>query len=55
MKVLLNAREDVLNSFKSNLFPVMSDTTPYDTTLTARETSMNEDFLSMKSYMMKKV
>ena len=25
---MLNAREDVLNSFKSNLFPILSDTTP---------------------------
>ena len=40
VKILLKAREDVLNSFKSNLFPVMSDTTPY---ATPRETSINED------------
>ena len=28
VEVLLKAREDVLNSFKSNLFPIMSDTAP---------------------------
>ena len=37
VKILLKPREDVLNSFKSNIFPIMSDTTP-------RETSINEDF-----------
>ena len=37
VKILLKPREDVLNSFKSNTFPIMSDTTP-------RETSINEDF-----------
>ena len=37
---MLKAREDVLNSFKSNLFPIISDTTPYST---LRETSINED------------
>ena len=28
---LLKVREDILTSFKSNLFPIMSDTTPYAT------------------------
>ena len=37
VQILLKPREDVLNSFKSNIFPIMSDTTP-------RETSINEDF-----------
>ena len=37
VKILLKPRGDVLNSFKSNIFPIMSDTTP-------RETSINEDF-----------
>ena len=37
VKILLKPREDVLNSFKSNIFPIMSDTTP-------RETSINHDF-----------
>ena len=41
VKILLKAREDVLNSFKSSLFPIMSDTTPY---ATPRETSINEDY-----------
>ena len=40
VKILLKAKEDVFNSFKSNLFPKMSDTTPY---ATPRETSINED------------
>ena len=31
VKILLKAREDILNSFKNNLFPLMSDTTPYAT------------------------
>ena len=30
-KILLKARADILNSFKSNLFPIISDTTPYTT------------------------
>ena len=38
---MLKAREDVLNSFKSNLFPIISDTTSY---ATPRETSVNEDY-----------
>ena len=41
VKILLKAREDVFNSFKSNLFPTMSDTTLYST---PRETSINEYF-----------
>ena len=41
VKLLLKAREDVLNSFKSSLFPIMSHTTPY---ATPRETSINEDY-----------
>ena len=28
VEILLHAREDVLNNFKSNLFPILSDTTP---------------------------
>ena len=40
VKILLKAREHVLNIFKSNLFPIMSDTTPY---ATPREKSINED------------
>ena len=39
VKILLKAKEDVLNSFKSNLFTIMSDKTPY---LTTRETSINK-------------
>ena len=30
-ETLLKVREDILTSFKSNLFPIMSDTTPYAT------------------------
>ena len=37
---MLKAREGVLNSFKSNLFPINCHTAPY---LTPRETSINED------------
>ena len=40
VKILLKAREDDLNSFKSNLFSIMSDTTRY---ATPRETSVNKD------------
>ena len=40
VKIFLKAKEDVLNSFKRNLFPVVSDTTLYST---PRETSINED------------
>ena len=40
VNILQKAREDVLNSFKSNLFPIMYGTAPYATT---RETSVNED------------
>ena len=36
VEILLRAKEDVLNSFKSNLLPIMSDITP-------RETSINEE------------
>ena len=28
VEILLKAREDVLNNFKSNSFPIMSDTSP---------------------------
>ena len=45
-KILLKAREDVLDSFKSNKFPIISDTAPY---ATPTDTSINEDFLSMRS------
>ena len=38
---MLKATEDVLNSFKSNIFPRMFDTTPHTT---PRETSINEGF-----------
>ena len=31
VKILLKAKEDVLNSFESNLFPIMSDTTSRET------------------------
>ena len=31
VNILLKAREDVLNGFKSNLFPIMFDTMPYTT------------------------
>ena len=41
VKILLKAREAILNSFKNNLFPLMSDTTPY---ATPRDTSINEDY-----------
>ena len=37
VEILLKAREDVLNRFKSNLFPTMSNTTP-------RKTSINEEY-----------
>ena len=30
-KILLKARADILNNSKSNLFPIISDTTPYTT------------------------
>ena len=40
-KILLKAREDVLDSFKSNKFPIISDTTPY---ATPSDTSIDEDF-----------
>ena len=40
MKILLKAREDVLDSFKSNLFSTMSDATP---SVTPRKTTINED------------
>ena len=40
VNILLKAREDILNSFKNNLFSIMSDTTPY---ATPRDTSINED------------
>ena len=36
MEILLKASEDVLNDFKSNLFPIISDTMP-------RGTSINEE------------
>ena len=36
MGTLLEARQDVLNNFKSNTFPIKSDTTP-------REALMNEE------------
>ena len=31
VKILLKAKENVLNSFESNLFPIMSDTTSRET------------------------
>ena len=37
---MLKARKDMFNRFKSYLFPIMSDTTPY---VTPREISINED------------
>ena len=40
VKILLKAREDVLVSFKSNLFPIMLDTTSYTT---PRKRAVNED------------
>ena len=40
VNILLEAREDLLNSFKSNLFPIMSDTTADST---PGESSINED------------
>ena len=40
VKNLLKARGDVHNSFKSDLFPIVPDTTPYSP---PRETSTNED------------
>ena len=40
MKTLVKAREDVLNSFKSNLFPIISDKTSY---VTPRKTTINKD------------
>ena len=40
MKILLKAREDVLVSFKSNLFSIMSDATP---SVTPKKTTINED------------
>ena len=40
MKILLKAREDVLDSFKSNLFSIMSDATP---SVTPKKTTINED------------
>ena len=40
VKILLKASEDVLNGFRSNSFPIMSDTASYGT---PRETSINED------------
>ena len=40
MKILLKARQDVLDSFKSNLFSIMSDATP---SVTPRKTTINED------------
>ena len=45
VKMLLKAREDVLDSFNSKIFTIMSDTTPY---ATPKETSINEDFLPMR-------
>ena len=45
VKILLKATEDVLNVFKSNLFPIMSDATPYATLraiLANEETFINE-------------
>ena len=44
-RILLQAREDVLNGFKINLFLIMSDATPY---AQPRETSI-KILLSMKS------
>ena len=38
---MLKAKEDALNSFKSNLFPIMSNTTPY---VTPRKRIINEDY-----------
>ena len=52
VEILLKVREDVLNGFKSNLFPIMLDATPYatpDTTPrhTRSETSkLNEHFIN---------
>ena len=40
MIILLKEREDVFNGFKSNLFPTISDTTPY---ATRRKTTISED------------
>ena len=40
VKILLKAREDVPVSFKSNLFPIMLDTTSYTT---PRKRAVNED------------
>ena len=40
MKILLKAREDVLDSFKSNLFSIMSDATP---SVTPKKATINED------------
>ena len=40
MKILLKAREDVLVSFKSNLFSIMSDATP---SVIPKKTTINED------------
>ena len=52
VKILLKAREDVLNSFKSNLFLIMSGTTP---SATHWETSINEDYFINEIKMMKNV
>ena len=38
---MLKAKEDVLNSFKSNIFPRFFDTAPHTT---SRETSINEGY-----------
>ena len=40
MIILLKEREDFFNGFKSNLFPIISDTTPY---ARRRKTTISED------------
>ena len=40
MKILLRAREDAFNSFKSNLYPIMSNTTSY---ASPKKTAINKD------------
>ena len=53
VKILLKAREDVLNTFKSNLFSVTSDTKLYATLGAASRNYIF--FLSMRFKMMKKM
>ena len=49
VKILLKAREDVINSFKSYLFLIISDTTPYATPDTTRYTTSDTTLRQTRS------